>query len=764
MKKLLLIPLLFAIPAACGPQASSDPEVAAWEARAQRVTIQRDDWGIPHIHGPTDADAVFGLMYAQAEDDFNRIEVNFLNSQGRLAEAEGEEEIWRDLRMKLFIDPEEMKALYQESPQWLRDLMDAWADGLNYYLHTHPEVEPRVLDRFEPWMALTFSEGSIGGDIERVSLGDLEAFYATDPESRLAGPGSSSGRAPSTSRFAGASTSADAPLTPESSLTPVAALADQAGEPWEPAGSNGIAIAPTNTVEGNALLLINPHTSFFFRHEAHVTSDQGLNAYGALTWGQFFIYQGFNESAGWMHTSSSVDNIDEFLETIVQREDGLYYVYGDEERPVETREVTVPYRTEDGGMAQREFTVYRTHHGPIVGEVGGKWVATALMEEPMKALIQSYSRTKARNLDEYLEVMEEHTNSSNNTLFADAEGNIAYLHSNFIPIRNPRFDYTRPVDGSNPATDWQGVHTIEESPNAINPAGGWAYCTNNWPYSSAGPDSPRRADYPLYMDIGTENFRGLHALMLLEDTRDFTLESLRAAAYDSYLTGFHDLVPAMIRTYDAMPAADSRKVRLADQVEALRGWDLRWGVESVPTSLAVFAGTELLTIIREDARNAGVSVYDYMISGATPDQLMDALAAASTRLEEDFGSWQTPWGEINRFQRLTGDIRQPFNDEEPSTPVGFTSSRWGSLASFGARPYPGTKRWYGTSGNSFVAVVEFGERVRAIAVTAGGLNNDPASPHFNDQAQRYATGNLRDVYFYPEDIRTHTQREYHPGG
>lgn len=758
MKKLLL-PLLLLILSACGPQGSSDPEVAAWESRAQRVTIARDDWGIPHIHGPTDADAIFGLMYAQAEDDFNRIEVNFLNSQGRLAEAEGEEEIWRDLRMKLFIDPDEMKALYEESPTWLKDLMDAWADGLNYYLHTHPEVEPRVLDRFEPWMALTFSEGSIGGDIERVSLRELEAFYASDPVSRLAEADPPSRKADGGSRFATA-----AEPVYESSLTPVAAMADQAGEPWEPAGSNGIAIAPANTVDGNALLLINPHTSFFFRHEAHVTSDEGLNAYGALTWGQFFIYQGFNETAGWMHTSSSVDNIDEFVETIVRREGSLFYVYGDEERPVESRRVTVPYRTEDGGMAQREFTVYRTHHGPIVREVDGKWVATALMEEPMKALIQSYSRTKAKNLEEYLEVMEEHTNSSNNTLFADAEGNIAYLHSNFVPVRDPRFDYTRPVDGSDPATDWQGVHTIDESPNAINPGSGWAYCTNNWPYSSAGPDSPRREEYPPYMDIGTENFRGVHAIMLLEDTRDFSLESLRAAAYDSYLTGFVDLVPAILRAYDALPASSPMKTRLAEEADALRGWDLRWGVESVPTSLAVFTGTELLTIIREDARDAGVSVYDYMISGATPSQLLEAMAAASDQLEEDFGSWQTPWGEINRFQRLTGDIRQPFNDEEPSTAVGFTSSRWGSLASFGARPYPDTKRWYGTSGNSFVAVVEFGDRVRAVAVTAGGLNSDPASPHFNDQAERYATGNLRDVYFYPEDLRTHTEREYHPGG
>jgi len=423
----------------------------------------------------------------------------------------------------------------------------------------------------------------------------------------------------------------------------------------------------------------------------------------------------------------------------------------------------VPYKT-DTGMAQREFTVYRTHHGPIVREADGKWVAVALMEEPMNALIQSYSRTKAKNLQEYEGVMDLHTNSSNNTLFADAEGNIAYFHSNFVPVRDTRFDWSRPVDGSDPTSDWQGVHSFEESPNVINPAVGWTYCTNNWPYSAAGPNSPKQEDYPPYMSTGSENFRGIHAVRVLEGKTDFTLNSLIDAAFDSYLTGFEELIPALLRAYDGTPASNSLKEPLAEQIEALRGWDLRWSMESVPTSLAIFLGDELMPMVRADARAARMSVYDYMADRASARQFMEALSAASARLEDDFGSWRTPWGEINRFQRLNGDIVQPFNDDEPSIPVGFTTSRWGSLASFGARRYPGTKRFYGTSGNSFVAVVEFGDSVRAKAVTAGGLSSDPNSPHFNDQAERYATGNLRDVYFYSNQLEGHIEREYHPGG
>ena len=722
MKKVLLTLLLAG--AACAPQAAANGEVAAWQERAQNITIIRDDWGVPHIYGETDADAVFGMIYAQGEDDFNRIEVNFLNSQGRLAEAEGEAEIWRDLRMKLFIDPADMQVQYDASPQWLKDLMDAWADGLNYYLYTHPEVTPKVLTRFEPWMALTFSEGSIGGDIERVNLGQLEAFYGGQETAQAAARGAAA----------------------EPGVKPISGL-NEPDPDEEPTGSNGIAIAPSNTATGSALFLINPHTSFFFREELHMVSNEGLDAYGAVTWGQFFVYQGFNENAGWMHTSSGVDNIDEFLETIVERDGALYYQYGDEERAVTPRQVTVPYRTATG-MAEREFTVYRTHHGPIVRAVGDRWVSVALMEEPMSALIQSYSRTKAQNYDEFIETMRTHTNSSNNTVFADSEGNIAYLHSNFIPVRDPRFDYLQPVDGSLPATDWQGVHSIEETPNVLNPAVGWIQNTNNWPFSAAGPNSPRREDFPVYVEGGGENARGLHAMRVLDGKTDFTLQSLIDAAYDSYVIGFEDLIPALVRAYDQAPASNPLKAQLAEPVGMLRDWDLRYSVNSIPTSLAMFWGQEL----RSGA-----------MQRATPQQLLEGLAAASGKLDADFGSWQMPWGNISRFQRLTGDIVQPFNDDEPSTPVGFVSGRWGSLASFGARAYPQTNRWYGTSGNSFVAVVEFGERVRARAVTAGGLSSDTSSPHFNDQAERYATGNLREVYYYRADLEGHIEREYHPG-
>jgi acyl-homoserine lactone acylase PvdQ len=385
------------------------------------------------------------------------------------------------------------------------------------------------------------------------------------------------------------------------------------------------------------------------------------------------------------------------------------------------------------------------------------------MLEPVKALTQSYTRTKAKNYKEFKQTMELHTNSSNNTIYADADGNIAYFHGNFIPRRNPKFDWAKPVDGSNPETEWQGLLSVDESPNLLDPASGWLYNSNNWPWSAAGPSSPKKIDYPAYVDSGSESPRGLHAIRVLESKKDFTLDSLIAAAYDSYLPWFEKPIPALIKAWEQTPASNPLKAKLSDQIAMLRAWDLRWSVTSIPTSLAVFWGEDIQRKVRADGRRGGVAVPDHIASKASAAQLLLSLAAASDKLAADFGTWRTPWGEINRFQRLTDDIVHPFSDAAPSIPVGFISGTWGSLASFGARPYKGSKKWYGTSGNSFVAVVEFGRTVRARAVTAGGESGDPKSKHFNDEAGRYATGDLREVYFYPGQFKGHTERKYHPG-
>lgn len=715
--------LLFALILSCITiQAHQD--LMKWEQRAQNIEIIRDQWGIPHIYGKTDADAVFGMIYAQCEDDFNRVEVNYINAMGRMAEVEGVSQLYTDFRMKLYIDEEVVKKEYENSPRWLKDLMDAWADGINYFLHTNPEVKPKLLTKFEPWMALTFSEGSIGGDIETISVNQLKIFYDKDFYANL--------------------------------------VLKERDWNEEPKGSNGFAISPKLSKSGNALLLINPHTSFYFRPEVHMVSEEGLNAYGAVTWGQFFIYQGFNEFNGWMHTSSKADAIDHFALTVEKRNGKYHYQFGTEWRAFKEKEIKLKYKEGDE-INERSITALYSHHGPVIREEDGKWVAISLMVEREKALTQSYSRTKTKNHQEFKATMDLKTNSSNNTVYADKDGNIVYYHGNFIPKRDPKFDWRNVVDGSNPATDWKGLHEVDEMIYIENPENGWIQNCNSTPFTAAGPYSPKKSDYPAYMAWDLENARGLNAVRVLTGQRDFTLESLIATAYEPTLMAFKPLIPALIEAFENLPADDPRKFKLLDPIGTLASWDLKTGISSVGTSLAVFWGNQLMADTRSMERPWDAYIFDFLANETSGVMKIEAFEKAVNKLTEDFGSWNTPWGEINRFQRVTNEIQGKFYDDLPSLPIGYNSSLWGSLAAYGSRSYPNTKKWYGNVGNSFVAVVEFGEKVKAKSLLAGGQSGNPFSPHFVDQAERYAAGEFKEVHYYREDVMRNARVQYKPG-
>jgi len=702
-----------------------DTELERCKSHAAHTTIIRDDFGVPHVYGKTDSDAVFGLLYAQCEDDFNRVEHNYIWAIGRLAEVEGSKALYSDLRARLFMRREEAIAAYDKSPGWLKDLCDAYADGVNYYLYTHPEVKPKLLTHFEPWMPMYFSEGSIGGDIERVSLDKLRDLYEGSigiAENRL----------------------------PKDTWKTVFE---------EPGGSNGIAISGKLTASGHTMLLINPHTSFYFRGEVHAVSEEGLNAYGAVTWGQFFIYQGFNEKTGWMHTSTYTDVMDEFVEQIVDKAGQPFYKYGSELRPVRVSQVSLKYKDGDQ-MKARTFPMYHTHHGPITSKLDDKLVATSMMWNPSKALEQAFIRTKQSGYMGFRRMMDMRTNSSNNTVYADAEGNIAYFHGNFIPVRDTVFDYTKPVDGSNPQTDWQGLHPVDESIKLLNPANGWIQNCNSTPYSAALEFSPKRGQYPGYMTLDQENFRAIHAVGLLKDRKGYTLDSLIHLAYDPYLPAFAVLIPGLISAYDASQKKDPE---LSEAIEVLRIWDYRTSRESVAMTLAHYYGTLYGELGKDSDKMSDMDLMTYFGTASPADERLAVFKGVLHRLESDFGTWRKPWGEVNRYQRLNGDIHQPFDDDKPSLPIGFASGRWGALAAFGARYDNNTKKIYGTRGNSFVAVVEFGDKVRAKSLLAGGQSGHPSSPHFDDQAQRYADAAFKEVAYYKEDVLARAEAQYHPG-
>ncbi len=737
MQKLCTLLLMLAA-AEASAQAFTPAEVAHWRQQAQRVTIVRDTWGVPHITGKTDADAVFGLLYAQCEDDFARVEDNYLTALGRQAEVRGEAALYEDLRQRLFLDSARAVRIYGRSPRWMKDLLHAFADGTNYYLATHPAVRPRRLHRFQPWMPLLFSEGSIGGNVSVVPLARLQAFYSQQKGTSYQAP-------PTADRLA----------------------FEQAEE--EPTGSNGFAIGPGKSASGHPLLLINPHTSFYFRSEVQLTSAAGLNAYGAVTWGQFFIYQGFNATCGWMHTSSQADSMDEYLETVSQQDGKFFYQYEGKQVPLPTDTLSLVY-LKDGRRQRRRFTTYRTPHGPVVGKVGEKWVTVKMMDTPLEALEQSYLRTKARDYASFREVMRLNGNASNNTVFADASGTIAYWHGNFMPRRPAGYDYGQPVDGSTKATEWQGLHKVEELVQVKNPASGFIQNCNSTPFTVSGEgSSPDKNQYPGYMAPDAENYRGINAVRVLSRKNAFTLDTLIAAADDPHLLGFEKLLPSLVR--DCQLLLDEPGGTLPPGVEGalplLRRWNLCYDTASVAQTLAIYWGERIQRLARPRVP-AGqpmdyLSFTNFVIEHTTPDEKATALSETIAELKRDFGKWQVPWGEVNRYQRLTGQIDETYDDQQPSRPVAFTSSAWGSLAAFGAHTYPGTRKRYGYVGNSFVAVVEFGPRVVARSVVTGGQASRPGSPHFTDQAPLYCEGQFKDVWFYPEDVAKHVERQYRPG-
>lgn len=702
-------------------------EIKKWVEQAARVTIIRDHFGIPHIYGKTDADAVFGLLYAQCEDDFKRIELNYIEKLGRFSELHGEGSLYDDLYIRLILDPEAARKEYKQSPPWLKKLLDAFADGINFYLYRHPEVRPTLLHRFEPWYPLLWTDGSIGA-INTADVGpeDLEKFYTST------GSGFRSEK-----------------------------MENEGG------GSNGFAIAPARSATGNAMLYINPHVTFYFRPEVHMVSEEGLNAYGAVTWGQFFIYQGFNAYCGWMHTSCNVDVADVYLEATRPIGKGWTYRYEKQERPVIKKRIMLNYK--DGAVIRtKTFDSWHTHHGPVMAIRDGHWATVRSNNRSLDGLKQSWLRTRATGFESFKKTMDLKSNISNNTVYADAGGHIAYWHGNFIPRRKSGINWSKPVDGSTKTTEWQGLHAIEESVHVYDPPNGWLQNCNSTPFTAAGRDSPKKANYPAYMAPDGENFRGINAVKVLSSREKFDLDGLIQAGYNTWLSAFEVLVPALVEAFDTYGhGGDNKFDALEGPVKLLKNWDYHSGVSSVETTLAIEwaqrLGPSIQKVYIDEGEDDQVSRTSAFARTATEDQLLQPLLEAVDYLTTTYGSWKIPWGEINRFQRLTGDIVQKPDDAKPSLPVGFAPAAWGMLPSYNSRRFEGTRKRYGVSGNSFICAVEFGPKIRAKSLLAGGQSGDPASPHFKDQAERYVTGTFKEVLFYREDVEKHAIKKYRPG-
>jgi len=735
------------------------------EQEAKQVTIVRDKWGVPHIYGKTNASAVFGLLYAECQEDFSRVEKNYLEMLGRQSEAYGDSYLYQDVMMRLIYDSVQAKADYEHSPVWMHQLLDAFADGVNYYLYKNPGAQPLVLKHFEPWYALMFTDGSVSAtSLGGVKIDEIKSFYS---QSHAVAKAASRSVPSDVERMVLEDRGIRALPLPakgeggghEPDDDPDGRLMDE-----QERGSNGFALAGFRTASEATELYINPHVPFYFRMECQLASEEGLNAYGAVTWGQFFIYQGFNEHCGWMHTSSYADVADLYAEKVKQEGANWAYEYEGQTRPVKTKDFTVYYK-KDGVVQALPVKGYYTHHGPVMASRDGKWLSLREYNRSLNALEEAWLITRANTFDEYKKAMDIRANTTNNTVYADDQGNIAYWHGNFMPKRDPSYEWGQPVDGSIAATEWNGVHELDEIVHVYNPATGWIQNCNSTPYSSSGNSSPERKKYPAYMAPDGENFRALNAAQLLGAANNFTLDSLTAKGYDHYLAAFDVLLPSLFAAYSAVP--DSVRRGLQEPIAVLQKWDRRSGIRSVATNLAVEWGTRMAQFAPrprtgEEASNA-VGNLQAEIERSTPEQKLGEFAAVVNELRQRYGSWKIEWGEVCRYQRLTGKIVETYDDRKPSLPVGLVASAFGELPSFVSRVMPNTRKRYGVSGNSFIAAVEFGKRVKARTIVTGGESSDPASVHFGDQASMYLNGQFKDVLFYPEEVESHVEKRYHPG-
>lgn len=709
-------------------QAFTSKEISRYKKEAAQVTIIRDNFGIPHIYGKTDADAAFGLLYAQCEDDFKRVEMNYIEKLGRLSEVNGKKDLYNDLLIKLVIDSAGAVSDYNNAPSWLKKLCNAYADAINYYLYKNPQLKPALLTRFEPWFPMLWTDGSIGAiSTGGVSVQELENFYSGE----------------------------NTPL----------ALNQYKEE--KVTGSNGFAFAPMITASHHAILYINPHVTFYFRPEVHVISDEGLNAYGAVTWGQFFVYQGFNEHCGWMHTSSYADVSDAYIEKINLKNDSLYYEYDGAEKPVIHKKIVVRYR-ENGSLKSKTFDALFTGHGPIMAKRNGEYISVRSNNRDIKGLEQSWLRTKAKSFAEYKKVMDMLANASNNTVYADAEGNIAYWHGNFIPKRDSNYDWSQPVDGTTSATEWKGLTPVNESVHIYNPPNGWIENCNSTPFTVAGKFSPKKKDFPPYMAPDGQNFRAINALRILPGEKNYTIDKVIAKGYDTYLAAFEVLVPALVKAFETLPPTDSMYSLLKEPIAILKKWNYRCGENSIATTIAVNWGEKLLRVIYftkvpKGSEDDQVKKTQQFAATASAQDLLQPLLRTIQDLQNKFGKWNIEWGKINRFQRISGDIQPTFNDDSASIPVGFASSTWGMIPSYASRTFPGTIKRYGVNGNSFICAVEFGKRIKAKSLLAGGESGHKDSKHFFDEGYRYSKGIFKEVLFYKEDVLKHVERKYHPG-
>ncbi|MGH9800280.1 MAG: penicillin acylase family protein [Blastocatellia bacterium] len=748
---------------------------------AKSVTIYRDKWGVPHVYGPTDYSVMFGFMYAQAEDNFWQIEDSYIQSIGRAAEAYGENGILsanagRPLESDLINRQFEINRLaqadYSKLSKQAKDICDAAADGLNYFLEKNPQVKPILITKFEPWHLLAFNRFAqyqlfifrrlgLRPNELRASVQEVGAKTARQRDGEMEGQ-----RDRGTEGLKEeATTSTDLSISP--SLLPSLSLSLQETEDiWTAGvvGSNTWAVMPKKSASGHAMLFVNPHQPFFGPGqwiEGHVHSDSGWNMSGASFPGSPFPTLGHNDNLGWSHTVNAPDVIDAWEEKFDDAGNPLNYKYGSGYRPATEWSETIKVKTA-AGIVGRTFKMRKTHHGPVMAVRDGKPLAVrmAAWENAGGALEQRYLMGKAKNLTEFKAAMSRLAVPMFNTMYADREGNIFYIYYGAVPKRDQKYDWSKFVDGSDPGTEWQGYHKLEELPQVLNPASGWAQNCNATPLLASGEElgkdgNPDGAKFPAYMVTEKDNPRSRISRRVLSERATFSYEDWAKAAFDTRVIEAERLIPQLAAEFDKMKVAEpARAEKLAPVIAELKAWNNVSTFDS--TAMTVFT---LWCYARIQPQAA-------QLTKGHPFPEVDVLEfVVNEQITRKWGTWKVKWGEFNRIQRVhTSGTIEPFSDDKPSLPVaGGPGDPIGIVFNFYSPEAKGLKRRYGIAGHSFFSVIEFGPKPQARSLLQFGQNADPQSKHYFDQAELYSKMQFKPAWFTLEEIKANLETSYHPG-
>jgi acyl-homoserine-lactone acylase len=685
---LLLVAFLCLSPAVAKPQND--------DSLARTVTIYRDTYGVPHVFGRTDASTVFGFAYAQAEDNFWRVEENFINALGRASELYGEKSLDEDRLNRALEIPRLAQSEYARLDKHMRSLCDAFAAGFNYYLARHPEVKPRLLTKIEPWYTLAF-----------IRYNYYQNGFARDRSLRG---------------------------------TQTAAIENDLKEHT---GSNGWVVGPSKSATGYAMLFINPHLPFFGPgqvYEGHVHSDEGWNFTGYTRFGFPLPYVGHNENGGWVSTDNAADLTDVYVETFDDPARPLAYKYSKEYRLATEHTEEIRVKTASG-IETRKFTMRKTHHGPIVAARDGKLLALRMAKfESDGWLREWYDMTRANSLADLKRAMAPLNMLFGNVMYADRQGNTWYLYNGAVPKRDPRFDWSKPVDGSDPATDWQGYHTIDELPQLTNPKSGWMQNCNTTPFLLTSEGNPDPRQFPKYMVQEGDNPRGAISREILASKSKFTFDEWKQLAFDTRVMNADKRLPSLLAALKQRLDTDPRLREVYDEL-------VRWNHRSATDSVAM-------------------TLFSLWHERVMRDEKQDAVAALTevvNTLQRDFGTWKVAWGELNRLQRIDESKDEDFQDSKPSLAVSGVNGNDGAVFTFYATPERGQKRRYGVAGGTYISVVEFGPTVRALSVHTFGASGDPRSKHYMDQSPLYTHGEFKPSALTLSEIRPHLETSYHPG-